>query len=126
MDELITITDAGVVVRSERIDLSAVWCSGFERRFHNGGDRKVDGSTPNQASLLHSWIRCFTMVISALWNLTSSESKKSEAKLHRKIRKQRQLLCESGFVLRITLSLLSRDRKTKIKKSISSTSVSIY
>ena len=32
--------------------LSAVWPSGSERRFYDGHVRKIDGSTPTQASLL--------------------------------------------------------------------------
>ena len=60
--------------------MSAAWPSGSKRRFYDGHDRKVDGSTPTQASLLRSWIRCFTTIISAWWNLTSSKLKKSEAK----------------------------------------------
>ena len=61
--------------------MSAAWPSGSERRFHNGHDRKVDGSTSTQAPLLLPWIRCFTTIISAWWNLTSSELKKSVSKL---------------------------------------------
>ena len=63
------------------------WPSGSERRFYDGHDRKVDGSTPTQASLLRPWIRRFT-IISAWWNLASSKWKKSEAKFKRKPRKQ--------------------------------------
>ena len=70
--------------------------SGLERRFYDDHDRKVNGSTPNLVSLLHPWIRCFTMIISAWWNPASSELKKSEAKFNRKTWKQRQLLSESG------------------------------
>ena len=44
---------------------SAAWCSGSERRFYDDHDRKVHGSTTNQVALLHPWIRCFTMFISA-------------------------------------------------------------
>ena len=32
--------------------LSEAWPSGSERRFYDGNDRKVEGSTPTQASLL--------------------------------------------------------------------------
>ena len=42
----------------------AVWPSGPERRFYDSRDRKVDGSTPTQVSLLRPWIRCFTIIIS--------------------------------------------------------------
>ena len=45
--------------------LSAAWPRGSERRFYDGHDRKVDGSTPTQASLLRPWIKCFTTIISA-------------------------------------------------------------
>ena len=57
---------------------SAAWRSGSERRFYDDHDRKVNGSTPNLVSLLRPWIRCFTMIISAWWNLASSKLKKSE------------------------------------------------
>ena len=67
--------------------MSAAWPSGLERRFHDGHDRKVDGSTPTQASLLRPWIRCFTTIISSWWNLTSRKLKKSEAKFKRKTQK---------------------------------------
>ena len=79
---------------------SAAWPSGSECRFYDGHDRKVDGSTFTQASLLRPWIRCFTTIISAWWNLTM---KKPEANFTRKIRKQGQLLSESGFVPYIAL-----------------------
>ena len=58
--------------------VSAAWRSGSERRFYDDHDRKVDGSPPNLVSLLRPWIRCFTMIISAWWNLASSKLKKSE------------------------------------------------
>ena len=61
-------------------NLSAAWRSGSERRFYDDNDRKIDGSTPNQTSLLRPWIRCFAMIISAWWDLTSCKLKKSEAK----------------------------------------------
>ena len=48
---------------------------GFAASFYDGHDRKVDGSTPTKASLLRPWIRCFTTIISAWWNLTSSKLK---------------------------------------------------
>ena len=96
------------------------WPSGSQRRLYDGHDCKVDGSTSTQASLLHPWIRCFTTVISAWWNLpsrTSSKLKKSEAKFKRKTWKQGQLLSESGFVLCIAPPSLSRDRRINMKKS---------
>ena len=61
--------------------MSAAWRSGSERRFYDDHDRKVDGSPPNLVSLLRPWIRCFTMIISAWWNLASSKSKKSQKKI---------------------------------------------
>ena len=97
--------------------MSAAWRSGSERRFYDNHDRKVNGSTPNLVSLLRPWKRCFTMIISAWWNLASSKLKKSEAKFNRNTRKQRQLLSESGFVLRIAPPPLSSDRRIKMKKS---------
>ena len=101
--------------------MSAAWRSGSERRFYDDHDRKVDGSPPNLVSLLRPWIRCFTMIISAWWNLASSKSKKKvRRKFKRKTWKQRQLLSESGFVLRIAPPSLSRDRRIKMKKSIKS------
>ena len=44
--------------------------------------------------------------------------KEVRRKLKRKTWKQRQLLSESGFVLRIAPPSLSRDRRIKMKKSI--------
>ena len=70
--------------------MSAAWPSALEHRFYDGHDRKVEGLTPTLATLLHPWIKCFEITIPACWNLTSSKPKKSEAKLNRKIRKQRQ------------------------------------
>ena len=98
--------------------LSAAWPSGSEGRFYDGYVRKVDGSTPTQASLLRPWTRCFNTIISAWWNLASSELKKLEAKLNRKTRKLRQLLSESGFVLHIAPPSLSRGRRIQIKKKL--------
>ena len=60
---------------------SAVWPSGSERRFYDGHDRKVVGSIPTQALMLRPWIRCFTTIISAWWNITSSKLKKSRNKI---------------------------------------------
>ena len=96
--------------------LSAAWPSGSERRFYDGHVHKVGGSTPTQASLFHRWTRCFTTFISAWWNLASSKLKKSEAKFNLNTQKQRQLLSESRFVLRIALLSLSRDRRIHMKK----------
>ena len=68
-------------LRSYQPSVSAAWRSGSERRFYDDHDRKVDGSPPNLVSLLRPWIRCFTMIISAWWNLASSKSKKSQKKI---------------------------------------------
>ena len=63
---------------------TAAWRIGLERRFYDDHDRKVNGSPLNVVSLLRPWIRCFTMIISAWWNLASSKLKKSEAKFNGK------------------------------------------
>ena len=52
--------------------------------FYGDHDRKVNGSTPNLISLLRLWIRCFTMIISAWWNLASSKIKEIRRKFNRK------------------------------------------
>ena len=96
---------------------NATWRSGLEHCFYDNHDRKVDGSTPNLLLLLRPWIRCFTLIISAWWNLASDKLSKSEAKFNRKTRKQRQLLSKSGFVLSRPSSL-SRDKRMKMKKAI--------
>ena len=96
--------------------LSAAWPSGSQGRFYDGHARKVDDLTPTQAWLLRPWTRCFTTIILAWWNLTSSKLKKLEAKFKRKTRKHRQLLRESAFILHIAPSSLSRDRRIKMKK----------
>ena len=76
------ITNSGTTLCSQcpeqKSELSAAWRSGSEGRFYDDHDRKVDGSPPNLVSLLRPWIRCFTMIISAWWNLASSKLKKSE------------------------------------------------
>ena len=88
----------------------------MDRRFYDDHDRKVNGATPNLISLLRPWIRSFTMIISAWWNLVSSKLKKSEKNSTGKTWKQRQLLRESEFILRIAPPPLSRDGKIKMKK----------
>ena len=93
---------------------------GSERRFYDGHDRKVDGSTPTQAPLLRSWISCFTIIISTWWNLTSNKSKKSRSKTQPEKSEKRQLLSESGFVLCAAPPSFSRDKRIKMKKSSSS------
>ena len=65
--------------------LSAAWHSGLERRFYDDHNRKVNCSTPNLVSLLRPWIRYFTMIISAWWNLASSKLKKSKENSTRKL-----------------------------------------
>ena len=96
------------------ITLSAAWRNGLERRFYDDHDR----TTPNLVSLLRPRIRCFTTIISAWWNLTSSKLKKSEEKFNRKTWKQRQILSESGFVQRIPVvpPPISRNRRINMKK----------
>ena len=53
--------------------LSAAWPRGSERRFYDGHDRKVDGSTPTQVPLLRPSIRSFMAIISAWRNLRIME-----------------------------------------------------
>ena len=95
---------------------------GTERCCYDGHDRMVDSSIPTQASSLRLWIRCFTTIISAWWNLTSSNLKKLEAKLIRKTRTQKQLFSESGFVRCVACPSLSRGRRIKMKKLMCSRS----
>ena len=70
---------------------SVAWRSGLERCFYDNHDRKINGLTPNLVSLLRPWIRCFTMIISAWWNLASSKLKKSEAIFNQKTGKQKAM-----------------------------------
>ena len=59
--------------------LSAAWRSGWGvGSFFDDHDRKLNGSTSQLISLLRPWIRCFTMIVSAWWNLASSKLKKSQ------------------------------------------------
>ena len=81
--------------------------------FYGGHDRKAHRLTPTQTSLLLPWIKRFTIIIAAKWNRASSKLKKSETKLYRKTRKQRQFLSESGFSEPLSLS---RNRRIKMKK----------
>ena len=106
--------------------ITAAWPSGWEHRFYDGHDRKVDGLTLTQAWMLRPWIRCFMAIISAWRNLTSSKLKKSEAKFERKNQTHGQLLSESGFVPCIAPPSLSHDRRIKIKKSSSSRTVELF
>ena len=57
-----------------RLDLdvvgSAAWRSGLERRSYDDHRRMAEGSTPTQL-LLRPLIRCFSIIISALWQLLS-------------------------------------------------------
>ena len=108
----------GTELSTGAVILSEAWRSGSERRFYDDHDRKVNGSTPNLVALLRPWIRCFTMIISAWWYLASSKLKEVKRKFNRKTQKQRQLLSESGLVLRIAPQPLSRNRRIKMKKSI--------
>ena len=62
------------------------WRSGLERRFYDDHDRKVNGLTPNLlVLLLRSWIRCFTMIISAWWNLATAIKKSQKQNLTGKL-----------------------------------------
>ena len=96
--------------------LSAVWCSGLERCF-------TTSMIAGFMVLLPVKIRCLKKIFpdwsaatpQQIQNLTSSKLKKSEAKLTRKPRKQKQTLRESGFVLRIAPPLLFPDRNERIK-----------
>ena len=56
---------------------SAAWRSGSVSCFYDGHDRKVDGSTPTQASLLRPWIRCLIDLIPL--SLSSYHEKAAEA-----------------------------------------------
>ena len=75
----------------------------FGRRFYDDPVRKVNGSTPSLVSLLRHWIRCFTMIISASWNLAGSKLKSEENSTEK-------------FVLRIAPPLLSYNRRIKNRK----------
>ena len=88
---------------------SAAWPSGSERRFYDDRYRKVDGSTTTHVSLLRSWIRCFTITISAWWNLTNSKLKKSEAKPNWKTRIKDNSLAslDSSYVYRLRRFLVT-------------------
>ena len=57
------------------------------------------------------------MIISTWSNLGKQQIKEIERNINWKTWKQRQLLSESRFVLRIALPPLSRDRKIKMRKS---------
>ena len=54
---------SGQFLAGWKIKLTSAWPSGSERRFCDGHDRKVYGSTPTQALFLRPWIRCFTTII---------------------------------------------------------------
>ena len=98
--------------------LSAAWRNGSERRFYDDHDRKVNGLTPNLLWLLCLWIRCFTMIIPAWWNLASSKRSQKKIQPENLGNKSNLLLSESGFVQRIASPPLFRDRKIKMKKPI--------
>ena len=66
------------MVAAFHLKKSAAWRSGLERRFYDDHDRKVNGLTLNLVSLLRPWMRYFTIMISAWWNLASRKLKKSE------------------------------------------------
>ena len=75
---------------------SEAWRSGSKRRFHDGHDPKVDGSTPIQALFSRPWDKMLHDHQSVWWNLTNIKLKKSEAKLKQKTWQQRPL-SESRF-----------------------------
>ena len=60
--------------------MSAPRRGGLECCCYDAHDHAVDGSTPTHVSLLRPWIRCFAIIISVCWNLTSSKLHKSKAK----------------------------------------------
>ena len=101
--------------------LSAAWRSGLERRFYDGHDRKVNGSTPNPASLDKMLYDDYLCLVES----GKQQIKEVERKSNRKTWK-RQLLSESGFVLRIAPPSLSRDRRIKMKKSIKSSIIYLH
>ena len=96
----------------------AAWPSGSERSFYDSRDRKIDGSTATQASFLRPWIRCYRTIISALVESNEQQIKEVGSKTQAETRKQRQLLSESGFVLRVAPPSLFCDRRIEMNKSI--------
>ena len=75
--------------------LSTAWPSGSERRFYDGHDRKVDGLTPTQASLLHPGIRCFMAIFCAWEKFNKTQIEEVRSKIPAEKLETRQLLSES-------------------------------
>ena len=68
--------------------------------------------------MLRPWIKILHDDYLCLVESGKQQITEVRRKFKRKTWKQRKLLSESGFVLRITPPLLSRDRRIKMKKSI--------
>ena len=98
--------------------LLVAWPSGSRRRFYDGHDRKVDGSTPTHASLLRP--RTLSKMLYDNYHRVVESDKPQIEAVRSKIQAEnsqtrRQLLSESGFVLCIASPSLSRDRRIKMK-----------
>ena len=50
----------------------------FGASFYDSRDRKVDRSTPTQASFLRPWIRCFTTIISVWWKKAANQRSRKQ------------------------------------------------
>ena len=98
------------------------WCGGcFSSQGRGGLYFRPQGQTINASrkslvvasldKMLHDDYFC-------LVESSEQQIKEVRRKFNRKTRKQRQLLSEFGFVLRIAPPPLSRDRRIKMKKSI--------
>ena len=96
--------------------VSTAWRSGLWCCFHDAHDCDVSGSTPTQAKLLRPWIRCFTKIISAWWNVANSKLK--QVKLHRKTWKQ-NTTPKQVWIRRMYIAppSLSCDKRIEMKKS---------
>ena len=99
-------------------DQSAAWRSGSERRFYDDHDRTVDRFTSQPSLVVASLDKMLHDDYLCLVESGKQQIKEVRRKFKRKTWKQRQLLSESGFVLRIAPPSLSRDRRIKMKKSI--------
>ena len=76
------------------------------------------GSTCTLVTLLHPWIRLFTMIILVWWLRTSNKFTWEEVKGQPESLENRQLLSGSGFVQRMVPPSLSRYRETKLHQTI--------
>ena len=74
--------------------LSVAWPSGLEDRFYDGHHRKIDGSTPSQASLLRPWIHNYICSV-------KSNKQQIEMKQNSSGKLTEQELSETGFILRV-------------------------